>query len=28
MGDDAWGPNPDTYDADDATHWQPLPASP
>ncbi len=32
-GESTWvtmplGPNPDTYDADDATHWQPLPASP
>lgn len=32
-GDETWvtmalGPNPDTYDADDATHWMPLPSSP
>lgn len=24
----ALGPNPDTYDADDATHWMPLPNPP
>ena len=24
----ALGPNPDTYDADQSTHWMPLPASP
>lgn len=24
----ALGPNPDTYDADEATHWMPLPEPP
>ena len=24
----ALGPNPDTYDAEDATHWMPLPEPP
>jgi hypothetical protein len=32
-GDETWvtvalGPNPDTYEADDATHWMPLPDPP
>jgi len=32
-GDETWvtmaiGPNPDTYNADEATHWMPLPNDP